>query len=363
MNRFLLIILAFILLIICYACPIYPEPEQYNYPIGHYPDSIANFEKVNSEFDDINMNYIPPEIYGYSALVFSSNRLSKGGQFDIVSEIIKYKWDKNEGVFSIENEMDPEMDPEFIDLENILQPTRSEFDEYGPTVIINNKGMFLLYSNNESGKMNVKFTLYNNRFAPFKQNYADSLIDDIYSVPFLSNPKFNEGYVTFHFEQSYIDQFYRALDDTNKKSLIYCSDSLGQYDIYSMNLLTGITENFFTKPNTNPKEYLTTINSDYNDRCPYINGNFMVFSSDRPGGFGGYDFYYSIFEDNEWSEPINFGSPINSEYNEYRAITLRGFMYQFNNDLLIFSSDRPGGKGGFDIYYTGIGFMPELCSI
>jgi hypothetical protein len=26
----------------------------------------------------------------------------------------------------------------------------------------------------------------------------------------------------------------------------------------------------------------------------------------------------------------------------------------FINDLMIFSSNRPGGKGGFDLYYAGI---------
>ena len=28
--------------------------------------------------------------------------------------------------------------------------------------------------------------------------------------------------------------------------------------------------------------------------------------------------------------------------------------YEFNNDFMIFSSNRPGGLGGFDLYYVGI---------
>lgn len=45
----------------------------------------------------------------------------------------------------------------------------------------------------------------------------------------------------------------------------------------------------------------------------------------------------------KWSKPINIGSPINSEFNEfYPSVSQNGNMY--------FTSDRPGGKGKDDIY-------------
>ena len=44
----------------------------------------------------------------------------------------------------------------------------------------------------------------------------------------------------------------------------------------------------------------------------------MVFTSNRQGGFGGFDLWYSIFDGTEWSEPKNFGERINTEYDEYR---------------------------------------------
>jgi hypothetical protein len=31
--------------------------------------------------------------------------------------------------------------------------------------------------------------------------------------------------------------------------------------------------------------------------------------------------------------------------------------YEYQNDLMLFSSDRPGGKGGYDLYYVGIAGM------
>jgi hypothetical protein len=78
----------------------------------------------------------------------------------------------------------------------------------------------------------------------------------------------------------------------------------------------------------------------------------MVFASNRPGGYGGFDLYYSEFRNGQWSEAKNFGERINTEYDEFRPITLH--YWDFENTLMIFSSNRPGGKGGYDLYYTGI---------
>jgi hypothetical protein len=78
----------------------------------------------------------------------------------------------------------------------------------------------------------------------------------------------------------------------------------------------------------------------------------MVFTSNRPGGYGGYDLYYSKFDGQSWSEPVNFGEDINTEYDEFRPVALQ--VFDFKNDVMLFSSDRPGGKGGFDLYYVGI---------
>ncbi|MBP6977918.1 MAG: hypothetical protein PHD61_01805 [Bacteroidales bacterium] len=78
----------------------------------------------------------------------------------------------------------------------------------------------------------------------------------------------------------------------------------------------------------------------------------MVFASNRDGGFGGYDLYYSRRENDTWTAPVNFGEKINTAFDEYRPIVL--MVSGFTNELMFFSSNRPGGNGGFDLYYTGI---------
>jgi hypothetical protein len=78
----------------------------------------------------------------------------------------------------------------------------------------------------------------------------------------------------------------------------------------------------------------------------------MVFASNREGGLGGYDLYYSVFTKGQWSAPVNFGPSINTASDEYRPVL--GSDEEFTNVFMMFSSNRPGGHGGFDLYFTGI---------
>ncbi|MCK7535860.1 MAG: hypothetical protein MZV63_35185 [Marinilabiliales bacterium] len=57
------------------------------------------------------------------------------------------------------------------------------------------------------------------------------------------------------------------------------------------------------------------INTKYWEAHGFIteDGSTMIFSSDRPGGFGGLDLYTSKLEqDGEWGKPVNMGPEINT---------------------------------------------------
>jgi Tol biopolymer transport system component len=61
------------------------------------------------------------------------------------------------------------------------------------------------------------------------------------------------------------------------------------------------------------------INSPYRDGDPFISPDedYMIFCSNRPGGYGNMDLYISFQEKGEWSDPINLGPSINSPQSDY----------------------------------------------
>ncbi len=90
---------------------------------------------------------------------------------------------------------------------------------------------------------------------------------------------------------------------------------------------------------------LFQFNSNYNVAHPTLrnDGNLLVFSSDKPGGQGGMDLYYCTKQpDNSWSEPVNI-SALNTSENEI-------FPLFDTSDNLSFSSNGLPGLGGLDIF-------------
>jgi len=66
----------------------------------------------------------------------------------------------------------------------------------------------------------------------------------------------------------------------------------------------------------------------------------------RQYGQGMCDLYYSTWEGDRWSSPNNAGSTLNSRYSEkHPSISADG-------RILYFTSDRPGGKGSYDIWVS-----------
>ncbi len=70
----------------------------------------------------------------------------------------------------------------------------------------------------------------------------------------------------------------------------------------------------------------------------------LLFASDMPGGFGGYDIYVTHWneEKNDWGLPVNLGAYVNTAGDEITP-------YIFGNTL-IFASNGHIGFGGYDLY-------------
>jgi outer membrane protein OmpA-like peptidoglycan-associated protein len=76
-------------------------------------------------------------------------------------------------------------------------------------------------------------------------------------------------------------------------------------------------------------------------------GNELYFVSDRKGGLGGYDIWYSKKDDNgAWTRAVNVGKPVNTKFDEIAPYI------HVNNQNLYYASNGLEGFGGFDIYMS-----------
>ena len=84
-------------------------------------------------------------------------------------------------------------------------------------------------------------------------------------------------------------------------------------------------------------EPIITLNTDFHETDPSISldGKHLLFSSNRPDGSGGYDIWVSPMTEDGWGLAVNLGPKVNSEFNE------RGPSMNPGGDKLYFSSDRP----------------------
>ncbi len=97
------------------------------------------------------------------------------------------------------------------------------------------------------------------------------------------------------------------------------------------------------------QEFGSDVNSEYweSHACLSADGNLLFFSSERPGGFGGKDIYRCVrLPNGRWSKALNMGPNINSEYDEDG-----GFMHP-DGKTFFFASNGPLSMGGFDILYA-----------
>jgi Tol biopolymer transport system component len=87
------------------------------------------------------------------------------------------------------------------------------------------------------------------------------------------------------------------------------------------------------------------VNSEFREFDAFVSleEDLIIFSSDRPGGLGRADLYLSLLDDGRWSEPKNLGAAVNSGASEY------GAMLSPDGRFLFFTSSRSGME---DIYWV-----------
>jgi hypothetical protein len=328
------------LILILTACP-----SPYKYNNVSFPESPVSMDSINSIYDDYNSNiaYIGDDF----PLYFSSNRKSLGSpnDYDVIFYIMNIQFDRktNELYIGPKNASIWDTYSALVNIEAAPAKINSSFNELGPYSIsfdnfsgawADNTKFLFFYANDSSGNLKIKFvrnfTFYD-RFTNLTEAKA-------------LNSDFDNAYPTF---SPLTSEFY------------FCSNREGNYDIFKLAIpdTKNVIDYISNESNSSLVLKDTSLSSSSNDKFPFVADNVMVFASDRPGGFGGYDLYYSVLKDSVWSTPVNMGPKINTAYDECRPLIIQRRVFQ--NSLIVFSSNRPDGKGGFDLYYAGIPNPPK----
>ncbi|MCQ2959789.1 MAG: OmpA family protein [Bacteroidales bacterium] len=100
------------------------------------------------------------------------------------------------------------------------------------------------------------------------------------------------------------------------------------------------------KPNVLDLSEIPNDTSDYVHPCVSADGLKIYFASNRPGGYGGYDIWYCTRASSKekWGKPKNAGEVVNTDGDELFPY------YRSADSILYFSSNGHIGMGGLDIF-------------
>lgn len=246
-------------------------------------------------------------------------------------KVSKYLKDAKKGIKSCEFAINAIDNPVPFDPKNLGENINSENDEYLPALTLDEKTLIVTvrlplqeknpYIDGALGSM----MLHEDFFFSNKKNDVWVKVKNM-GKPI--NTTGNEGAQSVSADGNYL--FFTACDRPDGK---------GRCDIY----YTMRHGNKWTRPanlgkpvNTSAWESQPSFSSD---------GRTLYFVSNRKGGFGGKDIWYSKLNENGyWDNPVNLGANVNTKGEE-----MSPFIHH-DNQTLYFASDGHVGMGNYDLY-------------
>jgi hypothetical protein len=334
------------------ALPLYQKAE-YRFvadPFLKYKIGICYYHSTNQKHKAIpyfeyafkyKNSQVPPEIYYYLGKVYHY----KGDYVAALQEFQDYQnaiRNTDKPIFTDAIRMAEicyngiELSKQFnkdISVDVVPFPINTSYDDYAPLVTTKNE-MLMLSSNRLKESVNL---VYGDDYVYLPDNLI-STSEDVFTA-------FRKGIGwSFPYGQGMGGKkiITYSLSGDGTSLLLFIGENADKGDIY--------ISRFKNSRWSQPKKL--KINEKYRTRgaCFAKGGREIYFSSDREGGFGGFDIYLTTLNEKEqWTEPQNLGPIINSLYDEVTP-----FM-AFDNKTLYFSSDGHNTIGGLDIFTSKFG--------
>ncbi|MCS6824497.1 MAG: OmpA family protein [Cytophagaceae bacterium] len=322
-----------------------PNTPDYYYPIGVcYLSADDNLNALNYlEKFSANTKQLPIAFHYYIARAYHlSHRFDEAiKHYNIYLDQFKNKKGEKSATLVSEVQRDIEMcyngkeltqNPLEIKIINLGPEINTVYPEYAPVISTDETELIFTSSRPET---------FGGRIDPIDGNYYE----DIY-ISYKKNGKWTKPVQMSMDINSTGHDASIALSPDGQTLLLYKFDETqknGQAsgDIYISKLqgkTWGKAEKLSDKINSPAWEPSASITE---------NGNIIYFASNKPGGYGGTDLYYSKkLPNGQWSDAINLGSTINTKYDEDCP-----FIHP-DGKTLYFSSKGHKSMGGFDIFIS-----------
>jgi len=216
--------------------------------------------------------------------------------------------------------------PEGYSIINIGGKVNSEWHDFAP-VVDEQETMLIFTTRRKNGNLNPDVHTDNFAFEDiFIATKNDSSWSNASNIGAVINTPYHDSNI--------------ALSADGKQLYLYKDIEDGTSDIYISELKADSVW-------STPKSLGPNINSEFSEKSLSVStaGDLVFFSSDRPGGQGELDIYYSKKNSQgKWGPAVNLGSEINSEYDEDSPFI------DYDNKTLYFSSRGGMGMGGYDIF-------------
>lgn len=294
---------------------------------GYNPDEVDLYSKLTAKSDIIvtieNLSFNTKNS-DFGPYVFN-NTLYFASSSDEDEKV--YNWNKEPFLDLLEVSIKDSKDSLSFGSPSKIKGEKVNTDYHEASIAITNDGKTLYFTRDNITKRNR--LKYDKEGTTHLKIYKATLVNDqwanVEELPF-NDDVFSTGHP--------------ALSPDNK-TLYFVSDregGIGQTDIYSVTINNngsyGEPKNLGEKINTEGREMFPFVSQD----------NTFYFSSDGYLNLGLLDIFKSNILKGDRSEPKNLGAPYNSGYDDF------AFFTDSTGQKGYFSSNRPNGKGGDDIY-------------